>query len=133
VTTILVASHHQEAGMQVRTLILAITATAALAVTSLAIVPYAWAADSSSAGTAAVSKKQERANNRALSHSVRQSLTHVKGLDSSHINVLARGGNITLEGTVPDPSEIDSAAEATRKVSGVSSVDNRLKVGEAGN
>ncbi|BAN27823.1 BON domain-containing protein [Caballeronia insecticola] len=119
--------------MQIRTLILAITAATALVATSLAVMPSASAADSSSGGTDAVSKKQERANNRALSHSVRQSLTHVKGLDSSHINVLAHGGSITLKGTVPDSGQIDSAAGATRKVAGVSSVDNRLTVGEAGN
>ena len=119
--------------MQIRASILAITAATALVAASLAALPSASAADSSSAGTDAVSKKQERANNRALSHSVRQSLTHVKGLDSSHINVLARGGSITLEGSVPDPSQIDSAGGATRKVAGVSSVDNRLTVGEAGN
>ncbi|SAL10647.1 lipoprotein [Caballeronia peredens] len=119
--------------MQIRALILAITAAMTLMATSLATMSIASAADSSSASTDAVSKKQERANNRALSHSVRQSLTHVKGLDSSHINVPARGGSVTLEGSVPDPSQIDTAAGATRKVAGVSSVDNRLTVGEAGN
>ncbi|MFM0008096.1 BON domain-containing protein [Paraburkholderia dipogonis] len=118
--------------MQTRALILTMAAVTAFTV-PLAGVRSASAADSSSVSTDASSKKQIRANNRALSHAVRQSLTKVKGLDSSRINVLTRGSTITLAGSAPDQSQIESAANAAGKVGGVSHVDNRLTVYEPGN
>ncbi|MCP3711412.1 BON domain-containing protein [Paraburkholderia sp. CNPSo 3274] len=119
--------------MQPRALTLTMAAVAAFATASLAGVGSASAADSSSASTDASGKKQIRANNRALSHAVRQSLAKVKGLDSSRINVLARGSTITLAGSAHDQSQIESAGTAAGKVRGVSHVDNRLTVSEPGN
>ncbi|AQH02527.1 transporter [Burkholderia sp. KK1] len=118
--------------MRIRTSSFTVAAAASLMVLSAVTIPQASAADSSSDSTAA-SKKTVRTENRALSHSVRQSLTKVPGLDSSHINVLARGGTITLAGYAPDQSQIDSAQTAASKVAGVQRVDNRLTVLEPGN
>lgn len=112
--------------MQTRTFVFTMAAVTALIATSLAETQTASAADT-------VSKKEAHSNNHVLSHTVRQSLTKVKGLDSSRIHVLARGSTVTLEGTAPDQSQIDSAASAAAKVAGVSHVDNRLAINEPGN
>lgn len=119
--------------MQTRALILTLAAVTALNTALLAGARSAAAADSSSGTTDASSKKQIRADNRALSHAVRKSLTKVRGLDSSRINVLARGGIITLAGSAPDQWQIESAGTAAGSVAGVSRVDNRLTVYEPGN
>ena len=119
--------------MQSRAIILTVAAATAFTATSLIGVGTAWAADSSAASAGGTSKKQMRAENRALSHAVRQSLTKVKGLNSSHINVLAHGSTVTLAGTAPDQSQIDSAQAAASKVAGVSHVNNELTVSEPGN
>ncbi|MEZ2306997.1 MAG: BON domain-containing protein [Paraburkholderia graminis] len=119
--------------MQTRVLIFTMTAVAAFTMALPGGIPSTSAADSSSVSTDAPSKKQLRADNRALSHAVRKSLTKVKGLDSSHINVLAHGGVITLAGTAPDEAQIQSAGTAAENVGGVHRVDNRLTVYEPGN
>jgi osmotically-inducible protein OsmY len=119
--------------MQTRALILTVAAVTALNTALLAGARSASAADSSSVTTDASSKKQMRADNRALSHEVRKSLTKMKGLDSSRISVLARGGIVTLAGSAPDQSQIESAGTAAGSVAGVSHVDNRLTVYEPGN
>jgi osmotically-inducible protein OsmY len=118
--------------MQLRALILTIAAVTAFSTLSWIGMPRASAADSPAAGSGSASKKEVRAGNRALSHAVRQSLTRVKGLDSSRITVLARGTTITLQGSAPDQSQIESAAGAAAQVSGVKRVDNRLTITEAG-
>jgi osmotically-inducible protein OsmY len=99
----------------------------------LAVTANVSAADPSSARTDSTSRKQAHANNRALSHAVRQSLTKAKELDSSHINVLARGKTVTLTGSAPDRSQIETAQTVAADVAGVGRVDNRLTVAEAGN
>ncbi|WP_250475357.1 BON domain-containing protein [Caballeronia sp. GAFFF1] len=90
------------------------------------------AENSTSVSSEGNSKAAARAENRALGHAVRRSLTKVKGLDSSRINVLAHGSTVTLAGSAPDQSQITSAAAAAAKVSGVSRVDNRLAINEPG-
>ena len=118
--------------MKVRALLLTTVAAASLSTASLGVVNSASAADAASATNESNSKKLMRVNDHALSHSVRKSMTRVRGLDSSHINVLTRGSTVTLAGTVPDRSQIDSAAAAAESVTGVSKVDNRLTVGYPG-
>lgn len=119
--------------MRTRLLKFTVAAAASFMVIFGVTVPRASAAEASPDSTAATSKKAIRAENHALGRSVRHSLTKVKGLDSSHINVLARGSTVTLEGSVPDQSQIDTAQAAAAKVAGVQRVDNRLTIYEPGN
>ncbi|MFM0169843.1 BON domain-containing protein [Paraburkholderia sediminicola] len=42
--------------------------------------------------------------------------------------VYAKGGAITLSGSVPKSDQVDRAGEIAKSVPGVSSVDNRLSV-----
>ena len=102
-----------------------------------ASVSYAQTTPAADDGTAASemgapNKKQMRAADRMLARAVRKSLTKVKGLDSSAITVLARDGKVTLDGTVPDENEVLSAVQAATATQGVTTVDNRLSMREAG-
>src|ERR1700742_1285647 len=100
---------------------------------------YAQTAATTGDGTAAsematpTTKKQMRADNRALSKAVRRALTKTKGLDTSSITVLSRGGKVTFDGTVPDNSQIQRAVDAATATPGVTAVDNRLTMREMGN
>jgi hyperosmotically inducible periplasmic protein len=82
---------------------------------------------------AAPTKKQIRQQNHALEKMVRQTLTKTKHLDSSDIVIVARNGNVTLDGSVPDPSQIDVAGKSAASVPGVKHLDNRVTLREAGN
>lgn len=81
---------------------------------------------------ASTTKKQMRADNRLLSRAVRHSLTKTKTLNASGIIVLAHDGKVTLDGSVPDASQIQLAANVASATHGVTQVDNRLIVREAG-
>ena len=51
-----------------------------------------------------------------------------QGVDVSNIAVRARGGAVTLTGSVPDQGQIDAAGQAAKGVAGVTSVSNKLTV-----
>jgi hyperosmotically inducible periplasmic protein len=97
---------------------------------------HTYADDSSaSAGPASgspTSDKQQskaaKAANRALSRKVRATLAKDKNLDITDVTVRARDGAVTLQGTVPDQSQTDRAAEVAKGVEGVTSVKNALTV-----
>ncbi|MBP0588550.1 BON domain-containing protein [Paraburkholderia sp. LEh10] len=95
----------------------------------------AWAQGSESAApsttTQGTSKSAVRKANRALSKKVVQALSK-GGVDTSGINVLAKGGAVTLAGSVTDGSEIEKAGSIAKGVSGVTSVKNALTIREGG-
>jgi hyperosmotically inducible periplasmic protein len=84
---------------------------------------------SSSTGTS-LTKKQIRHQNFALEKTVRHTLQKTKNLDSSNIVIVARGGNVTLEGSVLEAGQIDLAGESAARAPGVKHVDNRITVRE---
>jgi len=77
-------------------------------------------------------KKAIHAQNRQLAMNVRHALTKTKDLTASAITVLARGGAVTLDGTVPADDQIQLAADTASRVTGVKSVKNNLILREAG-
>ncbi|CAB3788579.1 hypothetical protein LMG28688_02716 [Paraburkholderia caffeinitolerans] len=85
-------------------------------------------AASSPAMIPAQTKREMRKADRLLAKQVRRELVRVKGLDSSRIVAVARGGQITLGGSVPEADQIGLAMEAAKHVSGVSEVTNSLNV-----
>ncbi|MEM5339799.1 BON domain-containing protein [Paraburkholderia azotifigens] len=95
----------------------------------------AWAQGSESAAastaTQGTSKSAVRKANRALSKKVAQALSK-GGIDTKGINVLAKGGAVTLAGTVDDPTQIEKAGSIAKGVSGVTSVKNALSIHEGG-
>lgn len=121
--------------MQYRHGIAICAAAIAVLVSPLSYAQTAAATDDSTAASEMApptTKKEMRADNRALSKAVRRSLTKTKGLDTSSITVLSRGGKVTLDGSVPDASQIALAGSTTSATHGVTAVDNRLILREAG-
>ncbi|MBC8736769.1 BON domain-containing protein [Paraburkholderia sp. UCT31] len=89
---------------------------------------YAQNAPATDTASAAAAVKAGKAANHELGRKVRHALTKTQGLDVSHIAVRARGGAVTLTGSVPTEGQIDAAGEAAKGVDGVTSVSNKLKV-----
>ena len=77
----------------------------------------------------AASAKATRKMDRKLGLDVRKALAKAQGFDVSNVFVRARGGAVTLTGTVPDGAQIPQAEEVTKNVAGVKSVSNKLTIG----
>ncbi len=98
-------------------------------------VEAAYAQDATASAPAPASKVSKRTVWKAdhkLEAAVRKALTKQK-IESSDIRVVARGGTVTLDGTVEDAPTIQAAGTAAMGVSGVKHVKNNLTVHEAGN
>ncbi|AUT75656.1 hypothetical protein C2L64_45725 [Paraburkholderia hospita] len=116
--------------MRISTLIVACGAVAAL-ISNAAIAQTGNDATASQPAVA-VTKSALRAQNRQLSKAVRRALYATKGLTASNIEVLAKGGTVSLLGTVPVESQISMAGDAVKRVPHVKVVDNRLTVAVEG-
>jgi hyperosmotically inducible periplasmic protein len=81
--------------------------------------------------SAAPTKKEVRKANRALSRKVSQALQK-GGIDTVGLNVIAKGGAITLAGYAQDAESIDKATTIAKGVDGVKSVKNALTIQEGG-
>jgi osmotically-inducible protein OsmY len=79
---------------------------------------------------AATSAKTTKKVNRKLGLDVRRALSKAQGIDVSNIFVRARGGAVVLTGTVPDGAQIPQAGEVAKGVPGVTSVSNKLTLGQ---
>lgn len=90
------------------------------------------AAPAAASASATPSAKQTKAANRALGRKVRSALSKTKGLSVANITVRARGGAVTLAGTVPEQNQVDMASEAAQGVAGVTSVKNALTIRPVG-
>jgi hyperosmotically inducible protein len=105
-------------------------------VLSLVLVSSVYAQSQSSAPTATVdsaasakaNQKSIRKADRKLGSDVRRALSKTKDIAVENIFVRARGGAVTLTGSVPDNAQIDRAAEVARSVPGVTSVTNKLSL-----
>jgi osmotically-inducible protein OsmY len=84
------------------------------------------------AASSAPSAKSVKAANRALGRKVRNALSKTKGLSVTNITVRARGGAVTLAGTVPEQPQVDLATQAAQAVPGVTSVKNALSIRPVG-
>lgn len=106
------------------------------ALTVLASLNFAYAQSSdaiATADTAATSNaKSIRASNRALQRSVRRALSKIKGLSIANVTVQARGGAVTLAGSVPEQSQIDLVTQTAQGVAGVTSVKNAVTIRPVG-
>jgi len=78
-----------------------------------------------SGGTTA---KDTRAANRALRRQIYAAIAKHKDISAGDISVVAKGGAVTLNGTVVDASQIDKVAEIAQGVPGVVTVTNKLTV-----
>jgi osmotically-inducible protein OsmY len=82
----------------------------------------------SAAAGSAPDAKTVRAANRKLARNVRTAMAKAKGIDMTQLFVYAKGGVVTLSGSVPKSDQVDRAGEIAKSVPGVSAVDNRLSV-----
>ncbi|WP_027794488.1 BON domain-containing protein [Paraburkholderia acidipaludis] len=83
-------------------------------------------APAESAASAPAGAKEAKAANRALQKSVIRTLARTRGLTVTNITVRANDGDVVLEGTVPEASQMDIAVQAARGVQGVKSVKSAL-------
>ena len=83
---------------------------------------------SSVVASGAAMAKAARQANRALRHKVYAAIVKHKEINAGNISVIARGGAVTLDGTVVDAAQIDKVTEIAGGVPGVASVTNRLTV-----
>ncbi|MGF6774249.1 hyperosmotically inducible protein [Paraburkholderia sp. GAS199] len=95
---------------------------------------YAQSSDAAApaAASSATSTKATKAANRALGRKVRSALSKTKGLSVANITVRARGGAVTLAGSVPEQPQVDLATQAAQGVAGVTSVKNALTIRPVG-
>ena len=112
-----------------KTLALSLVAVA-LATTLSTSVSFAQSSDAAAATSpsAQPTPKQTRQANHALVKRVRTALDKTQGLDSTDITVLAKGGSVSLEGTVPEQQQIALAESTARSVSGVKSLKSFLRM-----
>jgi osmotically-inducible protein OsmY len=93
---------------------------------------YAQSSDAMAAPASAPSAKAVKSADRKLGLSVRKALSKAQGFDVSNVFVRARGGAVTLTGSVPDGAQIPQAEEVAKNVAGVKSVSNKLTIGTQG-
>ncbi|MDE1183042.1 BON domain-containing protein [Paraburkholderia sp.] len=89
---------------------------------------YAQASDAGTMAAPATSAKAGKKANSQLGRKVRAAIGKTPGVDVSNIVVRARGGAVSLTGSVPDQGQIDAAGTAAKGVAGVTSVSNKLSV-----
>jgi hyperosmotically inducible periplasmic protein len=90
------------------------------------------AAMAAPAASASPNPKAVKSADRKLGLSVRKALSKTQGFDVSNVFVRARGGAVTLTGSVPDGAQIPQAEEVAKNVAGVKSVNNKLTLGTQG-
>jgi hyperosmotically inducible periplasmic protein len=77
-----------------------------------------------------VNTKEAKAANRKLQKDIVRVLARTKGLVSTAITVRASDGDVTLEGAVPEQTQMTLATKATEGVAGVKSVKNLLTLSQ---
>ncbi len=80
------------------------------------------------APAASAAPANSRAANRALRRKVYAAVVKHQEIDAGNISVVAKGGAITLDGTVSDASQIGKVEDIAKGVPGVMSVTNRLSI-----
>jgi hyperosmotically inducible protein len=97
---------------------------------------YAQSSDTMAASGAmaapSTNAKAVKKADRKLGLAVRKALAKAQGFDVSNVYVRARGGAVTLTGTVPDASQISQAEDVAKSVPGVKSVSNKITLGVQG-
>jgi hyperosmotically inducible protein len=83
---------------------------------------------SANAASAEVDAKAAKRANRELAKQVRGTIAKEKSINAANISVKAKGGAVTLYGTVPAAAQIDTAAAIAKTVPGVTSVKNQITI-----
>lgn len=83
------------------------------------------------AASAGDDAKAAKRANRELARQVRMAIAKDKSINAANISVKAKGGAVTLYGTVPAAPQIDTAATVAKAVPGVTSVKNQIAIQKA--
>jgi hyperosmotically inducible protein len=83
---------------------------------------------SAKAASAADDAKAAKRANRELAKQVRATIGKEKTINAANISVKAKGGAVTLYGTVPAASQIDTVSAIAKTVPGVTSVKNQIVI-----
>ncbi|CAB3960723.1 MULTISPECIES: BON domain-containing protein [Burkholderia] len=75
-----------------------------------------------------LSPAQRKAADRKLKRRVSTALARTKNLNVTRILVRVRDGSVTLSGSVTDTNQVNLAAAVARRVDGVASVSNLLRI-----
>nr|WP_241021595.1 BON domain-containing protein [Burkholderia sp. Ac-20353] len=75
-----------------------------------------------------MSAKSVRQANRALRRKIYAALALHKEIDAGSISVTAKGGAVTLNGTVTEASQIETVGNVAKSVAGVTSVTNKVTI-----
>ncbi|AXF24359.1 transporter [Burkholderia pyrrocinia] len=78
--------------------------------------------------SASLSPAQRKAADRKLKRRVSTTLARTKNLNVTRILVRVRDGSVTLAGSVTDTNQANLAAAVARRVDGVASVANLLRI-----
>jgi hyperosmotically inducible protein len=109
----------------------------AIATLILGASSYAWSQSGQTASPAsgapamsasAAAPVSPRQANRALRRQVYAAIGKHKEISAGNISVIAKGGAVTLSGTVTDASQVNQVVEIAKGVPGVTSVTNKLTV-----
>jgi osmotically-inducible protein OsmY len=76
--------------------------------------------------------KGYRRSDERIQEEICDCLTAAGNIDASEIGITVRGGEVTLEGTVPERSMKRAAEDLAEQISGVKEVTNRLRVESKG-
>ncbi|NIE58130.1 MULTISPECIES: BON domain-containing protein [unclassified Burkholderia] len=75
-----------------------------------------------------LSPAQRKAADRKLKRRVSTALARTRNLNVTRILLRVRDGGVTLSGSVTDTNQVNLAAEVARRVDGVASVSNLLRI-----
>ncbi|MCA8377749.1 BON domain-containing protein [Burkholderia cenocepacia] len=103
-------------------------ASAAIPASSTAIAPESAQAQAPAPASAGVPPAQRKAADRKLKRRVSTALARTKNLNATRILVRVRDGGVTLAGSVTDTTQVNLAAAVARRVDGVTSVSNQLRI-----
>lgn len=81
-----------------------------------------------SAAESVVAPVSTRKADRALRRKVYAAIGKHKKISAGNIGIVARGGAVTLSGTVTDAAQVNEVAQIAKAVPGVTSVTNKLVV-----
>ncbi|HEF5872980.1 TPA: BON domain-containing protein [Burkholderia cenocepacia] len=103
-------------------------ASVAAASSSIPAAQEAAQAPAASPASAGVPPAQRNAADRKLKRRVSTALARTKNLNATRILVRVRDGGVTLAGSVTDTGQVNLAAAVARRVDGVTSVSNQLRI-----
>jgi hyperosmotically inducible periplasmic protein len=89
--------------------------------------------DAGAVSAAPTAKVAATSSDKALAKAVRRALSRAQGVNVSNLFVRARGGAVTLSGSVTDSAQIAQAEQVAKSVPGVNSVSNKLGLFHGGN